>query len=436
MVQSLFQGLSYTTIAQIIAMASQFGVSILLTRTLGPEQFGLYGVFLNFATALSTFCDFGVNSAITKYVADSEAQDKTAAAQNILTSALILHAFFFIILGIVAYFFADVVTQIWFDDDKILYYTCLAVIPLLVFVGDLTGALYGYRQLIFAGNRIVLQALLLLAVNLFVIVVASLNTQVAAINYALTYAVLLGVLAWQFRNRLTRQRFEVIWAAIRKILSFSWPLGLIFPIQSLIAYAPVLLTKAVGSLNETQNSVLGLLTLAILLGNIVHSLLMSIIRSMYGYAATWRAQSDTVKLRRYLWQMHIAIGGVYVMLLVACIWLLPPFIAFVYGATYTKATTYTLLVIVANLTRTLTILNNSFLNTFEKTLSSLFAHIMELILYTIFITSILMLSQTTPNWPIVLLIISIITGMLKVAMLLNISWRTVMMAGSNEMMAI
>lgn len=422
MFQSPFRGIGYTTIAQAIAMVSQFGVSILLTRALGPEQFGLYSVFLNFTTAVGTLSNFGVNSAVTKYIADYKAKDDDVSAKNILLGAISLHLLLFGLLCFVAYLFADTIIHIWFNDKQTIYILSLCSIPLFVLIGDLTGALYGYRQLISAGNRIILQAFLLLSMNLFAVFVFSIDVQIASVNYTLSLLLLFILLIWYSRNHIDLRQLRSVRPDIYKIIKFSWPIGLIFPIQSSISYAPVLIAKAVGSSNTDSH--VGNLALAILFGNIVHNLLMSVIRSMYGYAATWYAQNHIHKLKRYLQQMHVAIAIVYAILFAFCIWLLPAFITFVYGTAYIQAARYTFFVLVANFTRTLTVLNNSFLHTFEQTFGTLAAHGIEFILYITIITYLMMTLQSDNDWPIVLLTVSIITGLTKVIILSSMSWRT------------
>jgi stage V sporulation protein B len=63
--------------------------TIILGRLMGPDQYGLYGIVLIPMTMISLFRDWGMNSAMTKYIASLRVSQKDEEIANVIAAGLI-----------------------------------------------------------------------------------------------------------------------------------------------------------------------------------------------------------------------------------------------------------------------------------------------------------------------------------------------------------
>lgn len=429
MPQPIRQGISYMVVARAVSMGLEFGSSVLLTRGLGVEQYGLYGVFFTGATTAAAVVDMGVNSAVSKYTAEHDSQAEPGGTYSILASALILHGVLTLASWGLFLLAGKTAISLWFDGDAWLYFLVALSLPMLLFLGDLLGALYGLSELKFVAARMVLQSGILVILNLLLIWWLGLGVRIAAGIYVGTVFILLLWLVRFFGTLVRTDRLRINRTLqIRRIVDFSLPLAGIYPIDSVIRMAPVLLVKAFGGGEANINQQVGFLSLAVLLGSAVQNLVLVVLTTGYGYMARWYAQGRLEQLRKYLILAQVSIlvayGGVILLSVIG----LPKFIELVYGGEYLGATNYILLALVVNAIRSMTVLYRSLLYSMALTPVVLRSSLIELIVYGALVTVLYSVQTGTLDWGIALLVVAAGAGSVKVAILMAASLRSLRLA--------
>jgi len=96
---SLFLGVSLST------TISALGV-VIVAMLLGEGQYGLYTIVFVPSTLFGLFRDWGINSAMIKYIAQYRSEDKTNEMRNILASGLLFESALGILLSIISFLLA------------------------------------------------------------------------------------------------------------------------------------------------------------------------------------------------------------------------------------------------------------------------------------------------------------------------------------------
>lgn len=66
--KKFFRGISFNFFATLISRALAILVVVLLARTLGSQEFGLYSFLFAIAMMLVPLADFGISGALQKYI--------------------------------------------------------------------------------------------------------------------------------------------------------------------------------------------------------------------------------------------------------------------------------------------------------------------------------------------------------------------------------
>ena len=73
-----------TVIFKVLAMASGLAVSVIISRTLGPECRGIYGIIMTVLILGSSFGVFGLNTSNTYLIARKKSRCRTIGDQSLL----------------------------------------------------------------------------------------------------------------------------------------------------------------------------------------------------------------------------------------------------------------------------------------------------------------------------------------------------------------
>ena len=145
---------------------------LFMSRLLGPEGYGLYGLTLPFQGIFQILSAGGLPPAIAKYVAEYNAQDKKAIIReimNIATKYMILMA---LLLSIILLFSSDFIANNIFNKPLVVWplrAVCL-ITPFSVVVGAMRGAYQGvYKNEYTVYNRLAEQVGTIVFACLFVI---------------------------------------------------------------------------------------------------------------------------------------------------------------------------------------------------------------------------------------------------------------------------
>jgi len=140
--QSLVKGAFVLTVAAFITKILIFINTIVLSRVLGPEGIGLQKMVMPFMGLMMTLTTIGLPVAISRLVAEADAQRDGVKVKKILiislaiTVSLSIFVVFFSVLG--AKVFSD-----YFLTDPRSYYSFMALIPIIP-IGAVSGVLKGY----------------------------------------------------------------------------------------------------------------------------------------------------------------------------------------------------------------------------------------------------------------------------------------------------
>ena len=417
MPENIQKGIGLTTISQVISMGLQFGLSIILARGLGSNDYGLYGVVQNGIITASSIIDLGVNSAVTKFIADSDIYKEGKESFSILFSTLFFHSFITLFFWLVLFIFSRSAVRIWFDGDYLLYILFALSSPILIFINDLIAALYGFCELKNIAYRMVLQNLLLAGLDALFIWRLNYGVQVATLIYLVVLILMLLLLIKLFKPIFNDGRLIIHrQLQIRRIIKFSLPIGGLYVLDTLIRSAPVILSKAFGINDPTINQKVASLSLAILLGGVAEGVLLIIIKSGFGYVTRWQTQKKGNLIITYVFVMIFFIIFGYLTVFIIANFGIHYFIKITYGAEYLAINNYILLTLAVSMTRSFVVLFRTILYTMELTLKAFFASFLEIVVFSIAIT-IVMMNNLNSDWGLVLLGISVGTGFIKAVVL-------------------
>jgi len=421
MPENIQKGISYTAISQVISMGIQFGLSVILARGLGSNDYGLYGVIQNGIITASSIIDLGANSAVTKFIADSDVNNDGRESFSILFSTLFLHSIISLFFWLLLVILSKSAVRIWFDGDYLLYTLFAISSPVLIFINDLIAALYGFRELKHIATRMVLQNLLLAGLSILFIWRLRYGVRAATIIYLVVLVLMLLLLIKLvtpiFKDgRLIFNRI----LQIRRIIKFSVPIGGLYVLDTLVRSAPVILSKAFGINDPTINQKVASLSLAILLGGVAEGVLLIIIKSGFGYVSRWQNQKKGNLIITYVFVMICFIGFAYLSVFIIASFGIQYFIKIAYGAEYLEINNYFLLTLAVSMTRSFVVLFRTILYTMELTEKAFFASLLEIIIFSVAIF-IFVVNKLNSDWGLVLLGISVFTGLIKGGVLANFS---------------
>ena len=312
MPERLDKGMSYTVVAQGISMGMQFALSVLLARGLGADQYGLFGVFQNGVITVSSILDLGGNSAATKYLAETDALQDSKGSFSFLTSILAMHGLVTLVFWTVLLFGANLMIKTWFDGDVFLYAMFGFSVPVMIFVNDLVGALFGLRELKTVAIRIIVQNVLITGLSALLIWRLHYGVRIASLVYGGVMFVMLALVFWLLVPIIREKRLlPNVNLFLKKVFLFSIPIGGLFILDISIRYAPVFLVKALGVSNPSVNSEVANLSLAILLGGIAEGVLLMAIRSGFGFMGNWLAQKKLGLVLSFVAIFAVAIFLIY-----------------------------------------------------------------------------------------------------------------------------
>ncbi len=150
--QSLKREIARNSFWSLIALsAGKFGgliFTIILTRYLMPEGYGIYSIALSIAMILYTFSDFGINKALVRYISfalNNERKKVSAYYSYLFKIKFILTLFFSIVLLISAYPLS------LFVFNNVMLFVPLIIASAYIFVLSFEGF---YTNLFYAAERV------------------------------------------------------------------------------------------------------------------------------------------------------------------------------------------------------------------------------------------------------------------------------------------
>ncbi|MDR3544020.1 MAG: stage V sporulation protein B [Desulfosporosinus sp.] len=140
--QSLVKGAFVLTVAAFISKILVFGNSIVLSRVLSPEGIGLKKMVMPFMGLMMTLTTIGLPVAISRLVAEADAQRNGAKEKKILIISLALTGSLSILVVFLSVLGGKVFLRYFLPDPRS-YYSFMAMIPIIP-IGAVSGVLKGY----------------------------------------------------------------------------------------------------------------------------------------------------------------------------------------------------------------------------------------------------------------------------------------------------
>jgi len=121
---------------------------LLMSRMLGPEGYGLYGLTLPFQGIFQILSAGGLPPAISKYVAEYNAKDEKALSKQVILTATKFMVLMAIFLSIILLFSSDFIANNIFHKPLVVWplRAVSLITPFSVVVGAMRGAFQGFYK--------------------------------------------------------------------------------------------------------------------------------------------------------------------------------------------------------------------------------------------------------------------------------------------------
>jgi len=116
------------TLATVILVVS----SIVIAKLLGPEDYGLFSLVLVIPALFIGLIDFGINSAITKFVAEFRSEGRISDAKLVIKSGLYLVLTLGVIASVLCFIFSDALSTYIINTPEASGYIKIASIIILI----------------------------------------------------------------------------------------------------------------------------------------------------------------------------------------------------------------------------------------------------------------------------------------------------------------
>jgi O-antigen/teichoic acid export membrane protein len=284
------EGTSWLLAAQLVFFLTSYALHIVLGRTLGPVDYGLFGVVLYATNMIRTMVQSGVPMAVTRYVSAEPSK-----SEAIYRTGFRLQLGFSLLLGLAFYLTAEPLARL-LGDEKLAEVFRLAA-PIIVFFGlfflifQYHNGLKQYRR-----QSVLLSGSYLLRAGLAI----GLVWMGFGLSGAVAGMVLAAILAWIWavRERSKGQVEEPFSAGV--LVSFSAPLIVGAVAQALLTDLDIMFVKRL--IPEAAST--GWYTAAKALAQMTPFAFYALSSALYPAISGAQAAGDTDKVRRYVEQSN------------------------------------------------------------------------------------------------------------------------------------
>lgn len=207
--------------------------AIVLARLLSPAEYGLYSVALIPSLMINLFRDWGVNSAMTKYVAHSRAAEKEENIHNIIAAGLIFEISTGLALSLLSVFLAGSIASTIFHRPEIA--PLISIVSITIFSGSLLTAaqssFVGFERMEFQSLTLICQAIIK-SVLAPLLVLLGFGALGAVLGYTLSFLVagiigstILYFILFRKLKRTKINRFEIS-KTLKNLLHYGVPLSI------------------------------------------------------------------------------------------------------------------------------------------------------------------------------------------------------------------
>jgi stage V sporulation protein B len=221
----LLWGLVVSTVISSVA-------TIFIARLLGSNLYGLYGIVLIAPTLIGVFRDWGINSAMVRYIAQFRSEDRASEVRSIIISGIVFEIVLGMALSVVCFALSGYLATSVFHRPEITSLIQVAAISILAsgLINAASAAFTGIEKMELNSLMLILQSTIKTVIMItFVILGFGYSGAVLGYTVAIVIAGLIGVaLVWtQYRHlpKIGNVKLE-IQAYIKTMLSYGVPLSI------------------------------------------------------------------------------------------------------------------------------------------------------------------------------------------------------------------
>jgi stage V sporulation protein B len=206
--------------------------AIILGRLLTVDEYGLYGIVLIPSTTMNLFRDWGINSAMTKYIANFRAANKDEEIRDIIIAGLIFEIATGLALSFLSLFLASFVASTVFQRPESAFF--IEIVSVSIISGSLLTAsqsvFIGFERMELNSFTLVCQAIVKTAIGP-VLVFLGYSVLGAVIGYSLGFiaAGVIGITTFYlvlFRPLMKKTSKTPIRRTLKTMLNYGLPLSI------------------------------------------------------------------------------------------------------------------------------------------------------------------------------------------------------------------
>lgn len=266
------KGGSALMFGRLVTYVSRFAITLILARSLGAEDYGLYNLAITAATIAGAISVFGLDSTMTRYIAIMNSRKDNAGLWGVIQVGVGFSLLLSVVMTTGLFALAYPISTIIFHDVRLapLLQVAALVVPFLTLSDVLAGATRGFKKM---ADTVIAQNIVQPVIRLSLIIilaVGGLSLPVAVLIFGLADLSASLVLLY-FLNRRFNLRRSLAQGKRnpREILAFSLPLWLS---DILTTFRSNIQTLLIGSLGTIRGvGIFGIVNQVTLIGNIFHA---------------------------------------------------------------------------------------------------------------------------------------------------------------------
>lgn len=244
--------------------------AIILGRLLTPDQYGLYGIALIPITTINLFRDWGINSAMTKFIASLRASHREGEIHDYIAAGLLFELVSGIALSLISLGLANfIATTIFHRSDSTLF---IEIVSVSILAGSLLTAsqavFVGFERMELNSFTLVCQAIVKTAIGP-ALVFLGYSVLGAVVGYTLGFvaagAIGLATFYFVLYRPLRKERTSGIREPLHKMLQYGVPLSIAYILGSILGQAYVFMAPTFVS-NTMYGNYVTATNFALLLG--------------------------------------------------------------------------------------------------------------------------------------------------------------------------
>jgi stage V sporulation protein B len=207
--------------------------SIILGRLLTPDEYGLYAIALIPSAMINLFRDWGVNSAITRYISSSRVSHQDEGIHDFIVAGLIFEVASGLALSFLSLFLASFIASTVFHRPESASY--IGIVSISIISGSLLAAsqsgFIGFERMELNTFTLICQAIVRGAVGPILVFIGY-GALGAVIGYTLSFiaAAIIGLITFYFMLfkplKKKRTRNSNITKTLKKMLNYGVPLSI------------------------------------------------------------------------------------------------------------------------------------------------------------------------------------------------------------------